>query len=495
MIKFQKYNIFFLSAICLLFGYSCKQELLEGPKASGNEPFKVYFLNGTDNGIINGLSGTDLSINRNERTADFPIRIFRGGQAGSEPFTVKVTADVSTIEALIQSGALPVNTVVLDAASFTFQEDVTLTVEHDMMKGNLLPRIKIDQLEQYIGQHVAIGFKISGTSRYTINEEMDNVVLFFNVNSLAGPVQFTEANAGNNPVINVANTSFTVNTTDNEVNIPVNIQRAGSADLGNFTVNVEVDNSKIADMIQSGALPANTVTLSPLDYSLDTEVTLSRTSDGINGNVIPKIKINNLDQYSGQKAVLGLKLKNSSEFSINPDADQVLIYFDVDSLLDEAQPPVNLLDPQGWTNLTINNDNNVVFTINDDGSIKATGGSWGHAGAYQAIEVRAGKKYKIDMRVKGSGATDVWYEVYVGTAAPVQGSDYSSGGSLLALNTWTGCGKSAFDAQLSSIACAGNGGVFTATATQTMYVVIKSGGADLGAQGITASNIDLRRVP
>src|SRR5690606_18602243 len=98
---------------------------------------------------------------------------------------------------------------------------------------------------------------------------------------------------------------------------------------------------------------------------------------------------------------------------------------------------------------------------------------------------------------KGSGATDTWFEVYVGVTAPVNGSDYSSGGNLMGLNTWSGCGKSPFDGQLSSIACSGTTpkGVLTASVTGTMYVVIRSGGSNLGAEGIKISNIDFRRIP
>src|SRR6187549_128290 len=75
-----------------------------------------------------------------------------------------------------------------------------------------------------------------------------------------------------------------------------------------------------------------------------------------------------------------------------------------------------------------------------DGKMAFTGGGWGQAGIYQTIQVEGGKKYKVDMNVSGSGATDTWFEVYVGKAVPVPGSDYNDGGKRLALNTWTGCG-------------------------------------------------------
>jgi hypothetical protein len=147
-------------------------------------------------------------------------------------------------------------------------------------------------------------------------------------------------------------------------------------------------------------------------------------------------------------------------------------------------------DEEAWTKLRIG-DASVAFNF-VDGKLVASGGNWGHAGVYQALEVVAGKKYKLDLSVSGSGASDVWFEVYLGKDEPQQGSDYSSGGIRLGLNTWNGCGKSAFNAKLSSISCAGDGNPITFDQSGTVYLLIKSGGANLGDTGISIDNVELR---
>jgi hypothetical protein len=134
----------------------------------------------------------------------------------------------------------------------------------------------------------------------------------------------------------------------------------------------------------------------------------------------------------------------------------------------------------------------VTFSI-ANGQMIAIGGNWGQAGIYQTVQLVAGKKYKIDMNVRGQGATDTWFEVYLGTAAPGAG-DYNSGGNRMGLNTWTGCGGSAFNGKLSAISCVGSGNVVTATATGTAYLVIRSGGANLGATGISIDRVSLIEV-
>jgi hypothetical protein len=147
-------------------------------------------------------------------------------------------------------------------------------------------------------------------------------------------------------------------------------------------------------------------------------------------------------------------------------------------------------DPNVWKKLAIGG-NSVTFDI-AEGKLKASGGGWGHAGIYQAIEVIGGKKYKLDLNVSGSGATDTWFEVYLGKAEPVQGSDYSDGGIRLGLNTWAGCGKTEFNGKLSQLSCAGSGSVVEFAESGTVYLLIKSGGANLGDTGITIDNVELR---
>lgn len=127
-----------------------------------------------------------------------------------------------------------------------------------------------------------------------------------------------------------------------------------------------------------------------------------------------------------------------------------------------------------------------------DGKMVATGGAWGHAGIYQAIEVEGGKKYKVDMVVSSTtGATDCWFEVYVGQSEPVPGTDYADGGKRLALNTWAGCGNTAFSGKLSALSCDGGDGTVEFENSGTAYLMIRTGGASLGS-GITIDNVELR---
>jgi hypothetical protein len=146
-----------------------------------------------------------------------------------------------------------------------------------------------------------------------------------------------------------------------------------------------------------------------------------------------------------------------------------------------------------WTILPISGGAEVTF---QNGTAIWTGGGWGHVGIYQLIEVEANTTYQIQMDVAGSGMSDCWFEVYVGKVMPMDGVDYTDGGIRLGLNTWDGCGSDPFEGPLIALSCSNGGGdgTFEFPNPESVYLVIRSGGADLGAEGVTVDNISIRAL-
>lgn len=150
-------------------------------------------------------------------------------------------------------------------------------------------------------------------------------------------------------------------------------------------------------------------------------------------------------------------------------------------------------DGQGaWQVLHINGTaTNWTFA---PGNATISGGSGAQQGIYQAVQVEANRQYKLDMVVQGSGATDTWFEVFASPTEPVQNQDYSAGGTRIGLNTWGGCGNNAFNGKLSEIGCSGTGSTISFPNSGLIYIVIKSGGTNLGTTGIKVSNVELRGI-
>lgn len=159
-----------------------------------------------------------------------------------------------------------------------------------------------------------------------------------------------------------------------------------------------------------------------------------------------------------------------------------------------------------WTILKIANNENVSWKFNN-GSATAisssipTGDGNGHQGIYQAVQVVAGKKYKFDARVFGSGAANTWFEIYINAKAPEAGKDYgdknAGNPALIGLSTWGGCGTTAFDGKLSLLACNDNRtNEIVFKESGTVYFVIKTGTStgNLGATGISITNIEFYAI-
>lgn len=145
-----------------------------------------------------------------------------------------------------------------------------------------------------------------------------------------------------------------------------------------------------------------------------------------------------------------------------------------------------------WTIHNISASGAQWVIANGKATIVASGGA--QQGIYQAINVVAGQKYSIDMVASSNTAlVDTWFEVYVLNSIPVTGQDIS-GTVYRNINTWSGCGKSAFKGKVSSVGCdtVKNAGVYTATTTGTVYLEIKCGGSTVNSLSI--DKVEFRRM-
>ena len=136
-----------------------------------------------------------------------------------------------------------------------------------------------------------------------------------------------------------------------------------------------------------------------------------------------------------------------------------------------------------------------VFTsLNNNGFANLVASESNQQAFYQAVDVVEGQKYSIDMVASSDTALeDTWFEVYMVNSLPAPGNDIS-GTVYRNINTWDGCGKTAFGGKVSAIGCnAGkNAGIYTATATGTVYLVIKGGGKKIN--GLKIDKVEVRKV-
>lgn len=475
--------------------FSCRRDVLTGTVVHEATKGLVYFpdaKNG-DSSLMAPLGTKNYTIDTAANTIDFPISLFRGGFSDLSTFTVNVGADTSIIQGLIQAGLLPRNTIALDPDSYVLSPSDTISYTDGIMKGMVMPKIKVASLGKYSGKYAALGITAKSGAKFDVNTSMNRLVIYFPVDSLVGPVYFPGATGGAASVVPLGD-SYIIDSVAGTVNYPISIKRDGIADLAASSVHIAVDNSSIASLITGGQLPSNTVALASSDYTLDGNVSMSSQNGTLQGNALPKISIAGLSQYAGKVVALGLTISDAP-FTIDANRNKVVVYFNADDILAIFAPRVNLIaDITQWVPVKISNSNNVIATIDtQNGTILFSGGnnSYDQTGVYQQIHLYGHRQYKADLHITGSGATNVWYEVWLSQKKPQDGQDVTTGWDpaavqLLGLNTWTGCGVAPFDGQLATIGCTGNGGTITVPTGGTYYLTIKSGGNNLGTTGITA---------
>lgn len=129
-----------------------------------------------------------------------------------------------------------------------------------------------------------------------------------------------------------------------------------------------------------------------------------------------------------------------------------------------------------------------------DGVLKFSSAGGTNGAVYQAITVKKGREYTFAADIKGGGAVETWFEVIFGTTEPEQGKDYS-GTTLIAMNTWAGCGNMPFNGAFVGIGCEGVGksdGKIKFDKDGTVYMVIKggcTGAGTMGPDGISLDNV------
>jgi hypothetical protein len=178
----------------------------------------------------------------------------------------------------------------------------------------------------------------------------------------------------------------------------------------------------------------------------------------------------------------------------------------------EPEPPAsgdNLVsngtfdDSTGW--IVINHyeaDNTMGSVTISDGvatfaeTDSAEEGAWKHMGLYTEINLSEGS-YQFDMNIEYNEINDAWGEVYIGSSAPVAGSEYNGDKQVLKVfNSWE-CGNvKSYAGQATAIGCdsSANPGRFSLNSEATYYLLFRSGGASYGSSGVVLDNVSIKAV-
>jgi PKD repeat protein len=155
-------------------------------------------------------------------------------------------------------------------------------------------------------------------------------------------------------------------------------------------------------------------------------------------------------------------------------------------------------DATGWTVVnqwgtdSTNGSVTIAGGAANIGKINPADGGWIHMGLYTSVYLTPGW-YQFDMNMTYTGINDIWGEVYIGTAQPVNNAEYNGNQQVIkAYNAWD-CGSiKTYSGSAVAAGCdTSSPGKFQITSAGTYYLLFRTGGGTYGASGITLDNWSL----
>lgn len=153
-------------------------------------------------------------------------------------------------------------------------------------------------------------------------------------------------------------------------------------------------------------------------------------------------------------------------------------------------------DATGWTvvNQYGTDSTNGLVSFTDGavtiGKIDPTDGGWIHMGFYISVILTPGW-YQFDLDMDFENINEIWGEVYIGTAEPVQNQEYFGDQQVLkAYNAWD-CTQTYAGQAVASGCDESNPGLFQITNDGTYYLLFRSGGSNFGTDGVSLDNFSL----
>lgn len=266
---------------------------------------------------------------------------------------------------------------------------------------------------------------------------------------------------------------------------------------GGFLITSCDDNSAGEEL---GSLPDASFTATPLSDNPNKIVVESTTEDAFMwkwefGNGVTSKSESDTVTYINQGDYT-IELTAFGQGGSSTATQQINIASDYQG--ENVLPNDGALTSDNWTFLaTGGNQINVTF---ENGNATFTNTPYSYGAIYVPVQVEASVEYIFSAQVEGSGmGNESWFEIYMGTTEPSQGSDYTDN-KFVALNTYVPCGGSPFDGDVANIGCdgsgTGEGGIVTFSTDGTIYLVVKAGSNNgtLGEGGVTLTSISLAKL-
>jgi hypothetical protein len=244
---------------------SCKRNNLDDVGVIKNNPVNI-----SGDGVI--LAG----ITKDNETVTVPFKISLSAPA-TKAFQVGITLNNDTINQLIANGTLK-NTLILPNGVIDYPSVINVAYGADT--ATAVAKIRLTPLEANYGKNLAFAFKLTNPEKGNqVKGAKSNILVVLNTKQL-----IVEKDIHYLSILNGGSTIMSVDykknytTSPAGITIPILVNLAGQAGTA-FNVHVKLNTDTINALVANKTLPANTISLSPENFTMDTLIRVNSNSN------------------------------------------------------------------------------------------------------------------------------------------------------------------------------------------------------------------------
>lgn len=308
----------YLPILCFSVLFGCKDTALEDFSI---KPGSATTVGSGD--IAGGITKTNEQIT-------VPVSIKLSSPA-SKAFDVNLAVNQKAAADHIKSKNLGSNYIAVKPESIFLPNSTKVNFGADSAVFNVT--VTRTEVEKYFGKNIVIGYSITNAGKgNNIDKNNATGVLILKVNDLIteSDIHFISLTNGAGAILEAKNQVNYVSSSSG-LTIPLGISLAsfpGSA----FTVDVVTSTDTIAQLIKDGKLPANTVGLTPEQYTIPSKVQVASNakSAGLEINVPWSVVNANLDK----KLAVLVELSAPTLHVLNPQKNYSIILIDSENVVE-----------------------------------------------------------------------------------------------------------------------------------------------------------------
>ncbi|MCT1529698.1 DUF1735 domain-containing protein [Sphingobacterium daejeonense] len=315
---FKLFKYIYIPILCCLTLISCKDTALEDFSI---KPGSATTVGSGD--IAGGITKTNEQV-----TVPVSIKL---STPATKAFDVNLAVNQKAAADHIKSKNLGSNYIAVKAESIYLPNSAKVNFGADSTVFTLT--ITRTEIEKYFGKNVVIGYDITNAGKgNAIDKNNATGVIILKVNDLIteSDIHFLSLINGAGMVLEAKN-QVNYESSSSGLTIPIGITLAsfpGSA----FTVDVATRTDTIAKLISSGVLPANTVALTPEQYTITNKVQFA--SNAKTSSLELTVPWSVINQNLDKKLAVMVELTNSTLHVINPTKNYSILLIDSENVVE-----------------------------------------------------------------------------------------------------------------------------------------------------------------